>query len=187
MSDRAAQMIVLCEDLQHATFIRRLLKELGFPKRRIRVNRFPEEGGAADQYVRNHYPKEVEEHRRKSAHLHIGLVTAIDADENPVRYRYRQLNEELESESLDSRGADEQICILVPKRNIETWIYALFGEDVNETTDYCNETGYGKLENEGNCQPAVEQLVEYLRHGIPDDLIPSLRRGCQELNERLPA
>jgi ribosomal protein S18 acetylase RimI-like enzyme len=51
MSDRAARMIVLCEDLQHATFIRRLLKALGFPKGRIRVNRFPDGGGAADQYV----------------------------------------------------------------------------------------------------------------------------------------
>jgi hypothetical protein len=180
MSDRAARMIVLCEDLQHATFIRRLLKALGFPKGRIRVNRSPDGGGAADQYVRRHYPKEVKEHRRNSAHMHIGLVTAIDADENPVPYRFRQLNEELEAEALDRRGDDEEICILVPKRNIETWIYALFGNEVNETE------AYAKLENEGDCQPAVEALVVYLQNTRPDDLIPSLERGCRELNTRLP-
>lgn len=180
MSNRAARMIVLCEDLQHATFIRRLLKELGFPKRRIRVNRSPDGGGAADQYVRNYYSQEVEEHRRKKAHLHIGLVTAIDADENPVQYRYRQLNQELDSEDLERRGNDEEICILVPKRNIETWIYALSGSEVNETENY------GKLDNEGDCQPAVEQVVQYLRDGWPNDLISSLRRGCRELNTRLP-
>lgn len=86
MSKRAAQMIVLCEDLQHATFIRRLLKEISFPKRRVRVVPLPEGSRAADQYVRNQYPSEVAEYRRKSAHLHIGLVTAIDADENSVQY-----------------------------------------------------------------------------------------------------
>jgi hypothetical protein len=69
---------------------------------------------------------------------------------------------------------------LVPKRNIETWIYALFGREVNE------KDAYPKLEKESECQPAVKQLVEYLRHDVPDDLIPSLRRGCQELDDRLP-
>jgi hypothetical protein len=178
MSDRAARMIVLCEDLQHATFIRRLLKQLGFPKGRIRINR--SHGGAADQYVRNRYSEEVEEYRRRSARIHIGLVTAIDADENQVQYRLRQLNEELDTEDLDGRKHDEEICILVPKRNIETWIYALRGQEVNE------KDAYPKLEKESRCQPAVDQLVEYLRHGIPDDLIPSLERGCRELNDRLP-
>jgi len=180
MSDRGARMIVLCEDLQHATFIRRLLKKLGFPKGRIRVNQAPDGGGAGDQYVRNHYPEEVEEYRRRSSHIHIGLVSAVDADENAVEYRYRQLDEELEAEGLDKRRNDEEICILVPKRNVETWIYALFGQDVNE------EETYVHLEKEGDCQPAVAQLVEYLRDGWPDDLLPSLQRGCGELDTRLP-
>jgi len=112
--------------------------------------------------------------------MQFGLVTAIDADENPVQHRYRQLNEELDSEDLERRGTDEEICILIPKRNIETWIYALFGNEVNEAEEY------SKLENEGDCQPAVAQLVEYLRDGWPDDLLPSLQRGCRELNTRLP-
>jgi len=180
MSDRAARMVILCEDSQQYTFIYRLLKLLGFPGQRIRVERAQEGRDAADQYVRNHYPDEVEVHRRKSARMSIGLVTAIDADENPVQYRYRQLNEELDAEDLGRRGTDEQICILVPKRNIETWIYALFGQDVNE------EEIYPHLDEEGDCQSAVEQLVEYLQDGWPNDLIPSLQRGCRELNTRLP-
>jgi len=173
-------MVILCEDSQQYSFIYRLLKSLGFPRQRIRVERAQEGRDAADQFVRTRYPDELEVHRRKSARMNIGLVTAIDADKNSVQYRYRQLNEELEAEDLDRRGADEQICILVPKRNIETWIYALFEQDVNE------EEVYPHLENEGDCQPAVEQLVEYLQAGWPSDLIPSLQRGCQELEDRLP-
>jgi len=180
MSDRAARMIVLCEDLQHAVFIRRLLKDLGFPSRRIRIERAQTGKGAADRFVLDTYPEEVKEYRSRASYMKIGLVTLIDADTDPVPQRYRQLNEELEAEDLDRRGDDEKICILVPKRNIETWIYALQGENVKE------DQSYPKLEREGGCQPAVEQLVAFLRDGWPNDIIPSLKRGCRELNSRLP-
>ena len=112
--------------------------------------------------------------------MQFGLLTAIDADEYAVRVRYQQLDEELDASDLEKRRRDEQICVLVPKRNIETWIYALFGEEVNQ------QDTYRKLEKESDCQPAVEQLCAYLRDGWPDDLLPSLQRGCRELNTRLP-
>jgi hypothetical protein len=172
-----AKMVVVCEDAQQRVFIYRLLKALGL-HRRFRAEVAQAGRGAADQWVRETYPDEVAAYRQST--MAVGLVAAIDADENAVRFRYRQLNAELDANDLESRKSDEQICLLVPKRNIETWIYALLGEEVNE------QDAYRKLKKESECQPAVEQLVEYLRHGIPDDLIPSLRRGCQELNERLP-
>jgi len=180
MSDRAARMIVLCEDLQHAVFTRRLLKDLGFPSRRIRIERAQTGKGAADRFVLDMYPEEVKEYRSRASYMKIGLVTLVDADTDPFPQRYRQLNEELDAEDLDRRRDDEKICILIPKRNIETWIYALRGDDVDE------EQSYPKLEREGNCQPSVDQLVNYLQDGWPDDLIPSLERGCQELSNRLP-
>jgi hypothetical protein len=173
-------MIILCEDLQHATFFRRLLKDLGYPRRRIRVKRCPDGQGAADQYVRNHYPSEVAEYRKNSTRINIGLLTVIDADELEVQKRYRQLNRELDKEGLERRSQDEKICLAVPKRNIETWIYSLFGDEVNQTK------AYPKLDKEGDCQPAVDELVEFVRTECPDDLISSLRRGCRELSARLP-
>lgn len=180
MNDRAARMVILCEDSQQYTFIYRLLKSLGFPRGRIRVERAQEGEGAADQYVRTHYPDEVAVYRRKSARMHFGLVTAIDADTETVQDRHQELDDALEEADQAPRRKREEICVLVPKHEIETWIYALFGERVDE------DTKYGKLENEGDCQPAVEQLVEYIQDGWPDDLIPSLKRGCRELNTRLP-
>jgi hypothetical protein len=173
-------MIILCEDLQHATFFRRLLIDLGYPRRRIRVKQCPDGEGAGDQYVLNHYPSEVSEHRKNSARINIGLLTVIDADELKVQRRHRQLNQELDREGLEPRSQGEKVCLAVPKRNIETWIYSLFGHEVNET-----ET-YAKLDKEGDCQPAVDELVQFVRTDCPDDLIPSLRRGCQELSNRLP-
>lgn len=180
MSNRAARMVILCEDSQQYTFIYRLLKALGFPRNRIRVERAQEGEGAADQYVRTHYPDEVAVYRRKSARMRFGLVTAIDADTEAVQDRYRELDDALEEAEQAHRRNKEEICVLVPKREIETWIYALFGERVDE------DTKYAKLENEGDCQPAVEQLVEYLQDGWPNELLPSLERGCSELDTRLP-
>lgn len=176
MSSQGAKMVVVCEDSQQRAFIYRLLKAFEL-HRRLRVEIAQEGRGAADQWVRETYPDEVAAYRR--SHMAVGLVTAIDADENSVQFRFRQLNEELKADDLNQRGQDEKICILVPKRNIETWIYALAGHDVNEIE------AYPKLEKESDCQPAVEQLTEYLRDGWPTDLIPSLERGCEELNSRL--
>jgi hypothetical protein len=170
-------MVVVCEDAQQRVFIYRLLKSFGL-HRRLRIEVAQEGRGAADRWVRDVYPDEVAAYRR--ATMAVGLITAIDADEHTVPFRYRQLNGELNANGMRPRGADEHICLLVPKRNIETWIYALLGEPVNE------QDAYSKLENESECQPAVDQLITYLRHGVPDDLLPSLRRGCRELTERLP-
>lgn len=180
MSDRAARIIALCEDDQQYTFLLRLLKSLGFPSQRIDIERAPVGKGAADQWVRERYPDEVAVYRQKSSHLNIGLITAIDADEHSVRFRYRELNNELEANDLAHRQGDEKVCLQIPKRNIETWIYALLGNEVNE------QEVYRKLDRESDCQPAVEQLVEYLQDAWPNDLIPSLERGCRELTTRLP-
>lgn len=180
MSNRSAQVIGICEDAQQYTFLYRLLKRLGFTRHRIHIEKAPVGRGAADQWIRNRYPDEVETYRQESARMQFGLLTAIDADKHAVQVRHQQLDNELDASDLEKRRRNEQICVLVPKRNIETWIYALFGREVNE------KDAYPKLEKESECQPAVKQLVEYLRHDVPDDLIPSLRRGCQELDDRLP-
>lgn len=177
MSSQSVKMVVVCEDSQQRVFIYRLLKTFGL-HRRLRIEVAQEGRGAADQWVRKTYPDEVAAYRQST--MAVGLLTAIDADENSVRARYQQLNEELNAHDLDQRKHDEHICLLIPKRNIETWIYALLGDDVNE-----QET-YPKLSKESECSPAVEKLVEYLRNEVPDDLISSLKRGCKELNERLP-
>ena len=177
---RDARVVVICEDSQHRTFIYRLLRSLGFPRHRLDVKPAPVGGGAADQWVRERYADEVDAYRRKSSYRHIGLVTVVDADENSMQRRYQQFSEQLASEDLSRRGDAENICILIPKRNIETWIYALLGEEVNETD------AYPKLQKESSCQPAVVELVQFVKNDCPEDLIPSLRRGCRELSNRLP-
>ena len=177
---KSSRMIVLCEDRQHETLIYRLLKALGFPRRRIRTETSPRADGAADQFVRERYADEVALHRQVAARMNAGLVVMIDADENSVRERYQELQQQLDDRGLSHRSRGEHICILVPKREVETWIYALEGRDVDENMKY------PKLEREGDCADAVQYLADMVRTQCADDLLPSLYRGCRELTEHLP-
>jgi len=48
MTERRAQVVLLCEDLQQKTFFYRLLIAYGFPGRRIRVESTPAGKQAAE-------------------------------------------------------------------------------------------------------------------------------------------
>jgi hypothetical protein len=78
----------------------------------------------------------------------------IDADTLTVLQRHEQLDRALEGTGLTRRQSDEKIALLVPKRNIETWIHYLRKEQVNE------EQIYRKLEKPGECKPFVKELAE---------------------------
>lgn len=86
--------------------------------------------------MRELYPMEVKAYRSKKNYLAISLVVVIDADKYTVADRLHQLDTALEEDSQPRRQEEEQIAIFVPKRNIETWIYYLQGETVDEETAY---------------------------------------------------
>ena len=180
MSNRSARIIAICEDSQNYTFVYRLLKDIGFPHRRIRVEKSNKGKGAAEQWVRESYADEVAVHRQKSSHMAIGLVVVIDADTRTVQDRRRELQQRLDDKNLAPRDSEESICLLIPKRNIETWIHALQGRDVNE------RDAYPKLDRERDCQPTVDALVRHIGSACAELNLPSLQQGCQELQERLP-
>jgi hypothetical protein len=167
---------MLCEDRQHRAFLLRLCGVLGV--RQLRIETSPSAQGG-EQYVLKRYPAEVEELRSKAhAQQNLGLLVMIDADRYTVKKRHQQLDASLEAEELDQRGEDERIVLLVPRRNIETWIYYLLGATVDEATEYPKFTHH-----ERDCQPAVEQLRKIRNKAplYPKGCPPSLEVGCEEL------
>lgn len=188
MSDRA-QFVILAEDLQAQVFVRRALLEWGAKPRRIRAVPLPSRtgGGAGHAYVLAKYPGEVIALRRQYAAS--ALVVHIDADDRSVADRHRQLADSLGAAGADARGADEPIAELVPRRNIETWIYAL-DDDLTSRLDrpLDETTAYPKLEYESACAPAAETFAEHAReHSEPGHAgaVPSLLDGLDEFR-RLP-
>lgn len=180
MARPGAKFVVLCEDVQHETFVRRTLKHLGFNDR-PRVERAPGGRGCGEQWVRNRYPIEVKELRR--GHVERTLVVTVDADANEVNERLRAFDKALEDASLAPRTKDERIVFVVPRRSIETWIHALSTDPLqgtDETRAYPRFRG-----DESSCDPAARRLAEYCRERRPVGQ-QSLEAACAEWRRVFP-
>lgn len=159
---RGVQAVVLTEDLQGWVFIRRLLIALEVPPRRIRVLPYPADGrGCGEQFVRETYPKEVRAYRQNAAAS--WLVVHIDADVKVVSNRYQQLTDACAGEGVAQRLSNERIAILVPKREIETWIHYLLESSVvsggvDEAKNYPKLSGH-----ESDCEPAAKRLADLVK------------------------
>jgi hypothetical protein len=173
MSERYTQVAVCCEDLQQRCFVHRYLTRKGVNARRIRFRQCP--AGDAKQFVRRNHVVEVQAMRARP-HLRAGVISMLDADNASVEDRKVELDQALQREMFEPRQAAERIAVLVPRRNIETWIHALMGKAVDETTVYPRLRGA-----ESSCQPAVDQFVRRCPEGMRPDDLPSLRDGCAEL------
>jgi len=182
MTRRGIQLVILCEDQQQEFFARHFFLSRGFPRQKIRVRKSPKGKGSGEQYVREHYPQEVEAYRSRSAYRSVGLAVVIDADTQTVEQRLVQLDSALEVDSQQRRQPEEKIAVFVPKRNIETWIHYLKGQTVDE------ETVYPRLSRERECKPYVQKLArDICASGLAEDAPPSLHTACDELQRILPS
>jgi hypothetical protein len=182
MGSRRVQIVILAEDRQHDVFLRRFLKAIGkADERQIRTVPFPAGRGSGEQFVREKYPVELRAHRSKANHLAVQLFVVTDADVLLVEQRRQQLSAPLVDAGISLPTHGEAVAILIPRRNIETWIYYLNGQSVDETTTY------RKLAREGECQTAVDRFEELYRSGwtLPDDCPDSLRQSVEELKRVL--
>jgi hypothetical protein len=171
MADRYTEVVVLCEDIMHLNFVRRYLILRGIQSRRIRGSVAPPGRGAGAQYVIERYPIEVKALRSRP-HVRAGLVVVVDADNLPVEERVRQLDRSL---GQPAREDAERIGILTPKRNIETWIFYLLGNTVNDDDDYKNRVSPSALKE------AVAAFGNLCPRKAVDIAVSSLQRACEEL------
>ena len=179
MASRHADIIILGEDRAHANFVRHHLIKRGFNHRQLRV--VPRDGsGSGAQFVLQRYATEVKAYRRQANHLSLALLTVIDADTQEVQRIQRRLEERLQNANIENRKTDERIAILIPKRNIETWIVYLQGIPVDEESDY-KEHSLAK-----NYKQAGIALAEQIGQGPEADCPQSLQAAWSELKHRLP-
>jgi hypothetical protein len=171
VSNRIATIVILAEDRRQANFARRWLKRRGHDSRSFRTNICPR--GSGEQFVREQYPGELIEQRRRAARHKSALVVLIDADTGPVVQRHRQLDD------VAGRAHGESVAVLVPKRNIETWLLFLCGEEVVESVDYKNRTLPTRAE-----ASAAEQFEAWV-DTPPANWLPSLHDAATEAR-RIP-
>ena len=173
MPNRFAEIIVRCEDLQQRTFIYRCLVEKGLRPHTIQIKHNPR--GDAKRFVLDQYPIEVKALRR-TPHISKAVISMIDADDCTVEDTKRQHDDALKANGEPRRADAEKIAILVPRRNIETWIHHLLGETVNENDKYPRFR-----HEERRCAPAAEDFARRCPNDMRAADLPSLRAGCEEL------
>jgi len=179
-------VVVLCEDLQMFYFIKHFLMRNGWDKKGFITNFRPKftstSTGSGEGFVRTRYPDELKAIRAIRQRKNVALIVCTDADNHTIEQRMKSLDEECERKEIPKPQEDEQVFVLVPKRNIETWFAYLRGENVDEKSeDKC----YNKYKNESECDPDILKLTKMcnsksLRPPAP----PSIASACS-VYERL--
>ena len=181
MSGRNVQLVILCEDTQQETFIRRFLKNNGWNTRRIRVEKGPAGRGSGEQFVRRRFPIELNAYRKKTNQVQQAVVAMIDGDNRGVTARLKELDDACRENRVEPRKPAERVAIFVPTWNIETWFAYLDGASVDETL-----SDYPRLKQEKLCREHVQTLSQMCNAGnLRAPASPSLSAGCIEYNERL--
>lgn len=176
MAMRKVELVVLCEDKNHESFIIRYLRRLGFNRRQIRPVPRPAGRGAGEQWVRMRYPLAAEIQRSKANRSRASLIVIIDADTMSTEERKQQLDDALDAAGQARRRGPERIAVVVPRRNIESWVqFALHGE-IDETTDF------KPRHRDANVWGAADVAVVLHRSRSEETAVPpSLAVACQEL------
>ena len=176
---RNVQIVLLCEDRQHETFGRRFLEKAGWTIRHIRVERAPKGRGAGEQFVRNRFPEELEEYRRRKHRVSVALLVMVDGDNRGVERRIDELDTACRERNIPCRDAGERVLVFVPTWRIETWLAYLGGETVDE-----GKRDYPRLPRPRECQPHVDSLAAknfMCRSGALREPAPSsLATACTE-------
>ena len=167
------RITLLCEDSQTDAFVRRFLSHRKFRGRDIKSLPLPDGHRSGEQWVRERYPAELRAIRGKQGAY---LIVVTDADNDSTGARRAQLEAECERQQVPGKGDDNQVVLIVPRRNIGTWLAYLDGSDVDESRRY------PRLQRERDCAVHAKRLynmcheTQHLRQPVP----PSLREACEE-------
>lgn len=177
---REAQIVLLCEDSQHQAFVERFLEAAGRltrkAKRRLRVEKASQGRGSAEQFVRERFPKELAEYRRRRNLVSVALVVMLDGDAAGVTGRLANLDAACAEQGIPARLSDEDVFVFVPTWRIESWLAWLGGETIDETRH-----DYPRLQRPRDCQPHAKALADMCRtRQMRTPVPPSLAAACEE-------
>lgn len=129
----SAYIVLLCEDASHDRFVRTFLSRRNFKHRDIHTPGLPEGSQSGEQWVRSRYPDELRATRSRPQGY---LVVVVDADTNTTGDRRSELDRECRKRNISPKNSGDRVIVVVPRRNIETWLEYLDGRDVGESHSY---------------------------------------------------
>jgi hypothetical protein len=168
------EIVVLAEDKPQQQLLRAALKKLNLHRRLTIASAVL---GQNDNWVRSELLREVPL-LRKAHHLR-AVVAVTDADDMTVQTRKEWLEEVLDK----PRSAEEKIVYVIPRRHIETWMWYLEGNSVDEAANYKKEKG-GPVKKDHDLAVVKRRFAEYIVTGQEPfpDCPPSMLDARVELN-----
>jgi hypothetical protein len=185
---RVCNIILVCEGWRDSVFARGFLEASG--NRRIHERR--NSRGSGHGWVKSQFVAEVASLTRFSEGW--GVLGLLDEDGQGASAREKEIEEVLRTQKLDSLSAKDGRCLLLPTRNLETWLYWLKSHQnkttvsIDEITDYKKQppTGVMRIENQ-DCRPAGEYLHTLDHTQLPEGCPSMLRKGLAQLRDFVKA
>jgi hypothetical protein len=183
---RVCNIILVCEGRRDSAFARGFLETSG--NRRIYDRR--NSRGSGHGWVKTQFVEEVANLTRFSEGRGVlGLL-----DEDGASGRENEIAETLKERNLGSLSASDGRCLLLPTRNLETWLYWLKSHQrgtlvsIDEITNFKRQPPNGVTRiDDKDCRPAGEYLHSLDHTQLPEGCPSMLRRGLGQLREFVSA
>jgi hypothetical protein len=143
---RVCRIVLVCEGWEDVAFLKGFFTEAGI-KLGIEARKNPRGRGCGFDYVREIFAQEVQLLGRY--HEGRGVLAMIDEDGKGVEVRRSSVTSLLEPKDLPRLDCSQGRCLILPKRNIETWIYWLTGAKINDTWQVSETDDYKKTRPAG--------------------------------------
>jgi len=187
---RVCKIILVCEGWRDSAFARGFLEAAGVDSRSLDLKMNP--GGSGHDWVKTQFVQEAANLARFAEGR--GVLGLLDEDGQGAAVREKDVADRLRERELGTISARDGRCLLLPARNLETWLHWLIAQQsgsslrVDETTDYKNAGPPGSQRvGDEDCRPAGKYLHS-LNHTQPPDGCPSmLARGLGQLRDFLSA
>ncbi len=181
---RVCNIVLVCEGWRDSAFARGFLESSG--NRRITLKTNPR--GSGHDWVKSQFVEEVANMKRFSEGR--GVLGLLDEDGQGVSERKRDIADALRGRNLGSFLASEGRCLLLPARNLETWLYWLKScqsrmlVSIDETTNFKRQppTGMARIADR-DCRPAGEYLHTLDHTQLPGGCPSMLREGLAQLRD----
>ena len=186
---RICKIVLICEGWEDSSFMRGFLNAAGVDSRNVTQETNP--GGSGHDFVKRKFVVEVENMSRHKEGR--GVLALIDED-GTGDTRKSEIDAELAGRNLHQTSPTDGICLLIPKRNIETWTHWLKANRLNqqividETTNYKTSppSGAARLEK-SDFRLAGEHLHTLNHTQLPSDCPASLVNALKQLRDFLNA
>jgi hypothetical protein len=186
---RICSIVLVCEGWRDSRFARSFLAAANIDPRKI-DNR-QNQGGSGHDWVKTEFVDAVADVQRfREGH---GVLGLLDEDGQGVSQRRGDVARRLSERGLPSLDAADGRCLLLPTRNLETWLYWLEARRtgkawaVNETDNYKTNRMPGVSDRETDifCHSAGAYLHEMNHLNLPLDCPPMLADALRQLRDFL--